>query len=190
MGETFYKSSAVPWWHLLLGSYYPIVSVTPLVSIGPFASHPDHAFREQSKSNDETALAAIHARYRTPHIAIAFTAVLAVINVAFRTFDQLAEAFVLGTWPFLALAVSGVFILRRTRPDLPRPYRMMGYPFVPIVFLVASLALTANALMQRPTSTAIGFGITLLGVPVRACWVKCHKVPAVADVETSYRRVM
>jgi len=54
-------------------------------------------------------------------------------------FAQLADKFILGIWPFYALAVAGVYVLRRKRPDLERPYRVLGYPVVPALFLLASL---------------------------------------------------
>ena len=90
--------------------------------------------------------------------------------VSVRSFEQLADSFILGIWPFYALAVGAVFILRKKRPDLPRPYRTFGYPVVPLVFLVASLAMLVNALVEQPASTLFGFGVILLGVPVFYGW--------------------
>src|SRR5262249_53323894 len=116
------------------------------------------------------ALAAVHPRHRTPHVAIACTALVAIAFVAVRTFEQLTEAFVVGLWPFLALAVGAVLVLRWRRPDLPRPYRTPGYPVVPLVFVAASLALMISALVLRPVSTPVGVGLTLLGVPVYLAW--------------------
>mgnify|MGYP006191871337 CR=1 FL=1 len=84
----------------------------------------------------------------------------------FNNFQQLADKFILGIWPFYALAVGAVFILRRTRPDHPRPYRTVGYPVVPAIFLIASLLILGNALVEQPLSTAVGFGIILAGIPV------------------------
>jgi APA family basic amino acid/polyamine antiporter len=116
------------------------------------------------------SLARIHPRYRTPYVAIAFYTVFSLVCVATRTFEQLVEAFIVGIWPFLALAVGAVFVLRRTRPDLPRPYRTVGYPLVPIVFLLGTLGVVASALVERPASTLVSLGITLLGIPVYAGW--------------------
>jgi len=123
-------------------------------------------------------VAAVHPRYRTPWVAIALAAALGIAYVAVRTFEQLADAFVLGIWPFYALAVGAVFRLRRHRPDVPRPYRTWGYPFVPLLFLVASVAMLANALVQQPVSTAVGFGVILAGVPVYHLWRRQPKPPA------------
>ena len=115
-------------------------------------------------------IAAVHRTYHTPWAAIALAAALGIAYLSVRTFEQLADSFILGIWPFYALAVGAVFKLRRERPDLPRPYRTAGYPWVPIVFLLASLAILLNALIEQPASTALGFGIILLGIPVFYGW--------------------
>jgi amino acid transporter len=115
-------------------------------------------------------LAAVHPRNRTPHIAIMFTTALALLYVGFRSFDQLAETFVIMTWPFFTLAVAGVFVLRRRRPDAARPYRTVGYPFVPIVFITAGILLLTNAVVKHPVSTLASFGVVLLGWPVYLYW--------------------
>ncbi len=112
----------------------------------------------------------VHPRFETPHVAIALAGVLGVAYVSVRTFEQLAEAFILGLWPFYILAVWAVFRLRRTRPGHPRPYRTWGYPWVPLVFLLASVAMLLNALIRQPLSTAYSFGIILAGVPVYLVW--------------------
>ena len=115
-------------------------------------------------------IAAVHGRYRTPWAAIALAAALGIGYVSIRTFEQLADAFILGIWPFYALSVGAVFLLRRRRPDLHRPYRTVGYPWVPLIFLLASVWMLLNAVVQEPGSTLLGFGIILLGVPVYFLW--------------------
>ena len=115
-------------------------------------------------------IAAVHPRYRTPWAAIGLASLLGIAYVSVRTFEQLADSFVLGIWPFYALAVGAVFLLRRRRPELERPYRTVGYPWVPLGFLLASLALLGNALVEQPGSTLYGFGIILVGVPVFYGW--------------------
>ena len=90
--------------------------------------------------------------------------------VLFNDFQQLADKFILGIWPFYALAVAAVFVLRRTRPDLERPYHTWGYPVVPLLFLLASVGMVLNALWTDPVNTGITFGIILTGVPVYLVW--------------------
>ncbi|MGH8427875.1 MAG: APC family permease [Gammaproteobacteria bacterium] len=113
----------------------------------------------------------VHSKYETPHVAIAFIVVLAVIYVLLRDFMQLAEAYVLGIWPFLALAVIGLFILRRKRPDFPRTYRALGYPVVPALFVLATFVVVANSLYQQPWSTGASILITLAGIPIYFLWI-------------------
>jgi amino acid transporter len=112
----------------------------------------------------------VHRRFQTPHVSVAVYTGLSILFVWSRTFEQLTEAFILGTWPFLALAVAGVFVLRRTRPDLTRPYLTPGYPAVPLVFIAATLWVMGSALVARPMTTLAGIGLTLLGVPVYLVW--------------------
>jgi APA family basic amino acid/polyamine antiporter len=89
-----------------------------------------------------------------------------VAYVLQNTFAQLADRFILGTWPFYALAVAAVFVLRKRQPDLPRPYRVWGYPWVPAVFLLGALMMVGNALIANLADNAVTFGIILTGVPV------------------------
>lgn len=112
----------------------------------------------------------LHPRFKTPHIAILMEAGLALVFVFWRSFGQLAEAYVLGIWPFLALSTLAVFKLRRTRPHSRRPYRTIGYPWVPILFIVASLGVFAFALSETPGSALISLGITAAGIPLYFLW--------------------
>ena len=112
------------------------------------------------------SMARVHPRYQTPHVAIMLTAALGVFFVLTRTFEQLADTFVLTMWPFYALSVAAIYRLRRSRPDLERPYKVIGYPFVPAVFILGALYLVTNALLTEPLWTSVTFGIVLLGIPV------------------------
>ena len=115
-------------------------------------------------------VAAVHPRYRTPYVAVAIVVALTAINASIRTFEQLAEAFVLLLYPFLALTVGAVFVLRRRRPELERPYRTAGYPVVPSVFLLGTAAMLGNAVLERPAASLISAGIVAAGVPVYVVW--------------------
>ncbi len=117
----------------------------------------------------------VHQRYQTPYVAISFIVVIAVIYVLLRDFMQLAEAYVLGIWPFLALAVIGLFMLRKQRPEFPRPYRAWGYPLIPALFVIATFVVVANSLYEQPYSTGASILITLLGVPLYYLWIYYQK---------------
>jgi amino acid transporter len=113
-----------------------------------------------------TRLADVHPRYATPHVAVVAYTAIAVVCVWLRSFEQLAEAFVLGMWPFLALAAIGVIILRKRRPELERPYRTLGYPMVPLIFVAGTFWVVGSALLARPLTTLAGIALTLAGIPV------------------------
>jgi len=99
-------------------------------------------------------------------------AVLGVAFVLVRTFTELAEQFIIGIWPFYALGVAAVFVLRRRRPDLERPYRTWGYPLVPGLFLVGSLFLLGNYVVSQPLLFSLDVGIILSGIPAYHIWLR------------------
>ncbi len=112
-------------------------------------------------------VASVHPRYATPYVAILLSATLGICFVLLRTFEQLADTFVTAIVPFYALGVASVFMLRRKASYNP-PFRVPLYPFVPALFVIATIYLLANALID-PTSrwaTAAVLGIVVLGVPL------------------------
>lgn len=115
-------------------------------------------------------VARVSPRFKSPSIAIGLSAALGCVYVLQNNFAQLADRFVLGEWPFYAASVAGVYVLRRKRPDMPRPYRVWGYPVLPALFLLASLALMANALVTDPRDTGITLLTIAAGVPAYAIW--------------------
>jgi basic amino acid/polyamine antiporter, APA family len=160
----------------LLGRYAgAIISLVVMVSCfgtlhGSMMTGPRIFFAMADRGLFFRSIARVSPRYRSPSVAIWLATVLGVVYVLLNDFQQLADKFILGIWPFYALAVAAVFILRRTRPDLPRPYRTWGYPVVPVLFLLASVGMMANALWTDPVNTGITFGIILVGLPVYVAW--------------------
>jgi amino acid transporter len=138
--------------------------------IGSMMTGPRIFFAMADRGLFFQSIARVSPRYQSPSVAIWLATALGVIYVLLNDFQQLADKFILGIWPFYALAVGAVFVLRRTRPDLARPYRTWGYPVVPILFLLASLAMVINALWTDPVNTGITFGIILAGVPAYFAW--------------------
>ena len=76
----------------------------------------------------------------------------------------------LGIWPFYALAVAAVFVVRRRKTAIAPGYRTWGYPLVPAAFLLVSAAMLLNGLLQRPTETAVSLGVLVLGIPAFYGW--------------------
>jgi amino acid transporter len=112
-------------------------------------------------------IAIVHKRFQTPGVAIALSATLGVIFVLLGTFEQLADTFVTAIVPFYALAVAAIFVFRR-RPDYKPPFRVPGYPVVPAIFILATILLLGNAIVDRTSRvpTLIVLGVILLGIPI------------------------
>lgn len=112
------------------------------------------------------SIASVHPQWKTPWVAIALACVLGVAMVMTQTFEQLTDTFVLAMWPFYGLSVAAIYRLRRTQPHLHRPYKVLGYPFVPAVFIAGATYLIVNAVVTDPLWTSVVFGVVLAGLPV------------------------
>jgi amino acid transporter len=121
-------------------------------------------------------MARVSPKFQTPSVAIWLAAALGIAYVLQSGFAELADRFVLGVWPFYAMAVLGVFTLRKSRPDAHRPYRTWGYPITPALFLLASVGMVANAFITDPTNTGVTFGIIAVGVPVYFVWQRMRRI--------------
>jgi basic amino acid/polyamine antiporter, APA family len=111
-------------------------------------------------------IAKVHPKYKTPYVAILLAALLGISLVMSRSFERLTDTFVLAIWPFYALGVAAIYRLRRDRPDLPRPYRAIGYPVVPAIFIASVVAFVVNSLIHDTTNSVITFAVILAGLPV------------------------
>jgi APA family basic amino acid/polyamine antiporter len=95
------------------------------------------------------------------------------------TYGNLLDYVIFAALLFYALTVAGIFVLRRTRPEHPRPYRAWGYPFVPALYIVLCTAIMVLLLVEKPTFTWPGLVIVLSGVPVYYLWRKLGRpIPA------------
>jgi amino acid transporter len=118
-------------------------------------------------------LAEVHPRFATPYASIVLATLLGIFYVSLRQFAQLADQFIIGIWPFYALGVAAVFVLRRKRPDLERPYRAWGYPVVPVLFLLSALYLLGNYLVSEPALFLADVGgVVVTGIPVYLWWAR------------------
>ena len=167
---------------LLGGAGGAIVSALVMVSCfgalnGSMMTGPRIFFAMADRGLFFPALARVSPRFRSPSVAIGLATALGVVYVLLNDFQQLADKFILGIWPFYALAVAGVYVLRRTRPDLARPYRTVGYPVTPAIFLIASVGMVVNALVTDPVNTGVTFAIILAGLPVYVFWKRREQRP-------------
>jgi amino acid transporter len=129
----------------------------------PYAAAADGVF--------PAALARVHPLYRSPSTALfaqgALAAVLIVVFTALGIgqFDYITDMVIFAEWAFYGLCAAAVILLRRRRPDHPRPYRAWGYPWAQILFVAASAYLFINSLIEAPRQSFLGLGLILLGVP-------------------------
>jgi basic amino acid/polyamine antiporter, APA family len=117
----------------------------------------------------------VHPRFRTPHRAILLQAVWASVLVWSGTYRQLFTRVIFTEWAFFAVMAAGVFLLRRRASYRP-VYRMWGYPWVPTIFIAASLAIVINRLRSQPVDSLIGLALVGVGVPVYVAWRRWRPV--------------
>lgn len=117
----------------------------------------------------------IHPKYRTPGRALLFQGALASVMALSGTFEELTNLFIFAGWIFYGLAVVALFRLRKSEPDLPRPYRCWGYPWIPGLFVLGALALTINLWLVRPGRSTIGLLLILAGLPFYRYWQTSRK---------------
>ena len=116
------------------------------------------------------SLARIDPVHRVPRASLTAQAAWASVLVLSGTFEQLYTYVVFVEVLFYAAIGTALYVLRRRQPATPRPYRTWGYPWVPALFILSSLALMANTLKERPTESLIGLGLLVLGLPAYAGW--------------------
>ena len=115
-------------------------------------------------------------RFRTPGGALLLHTAIACAIAITGTFEELYSLYVFSQWLFLGLAAAAVIVLRRTAPDLPRPYRTWGFPFVPLAFIAGCCALTVSLWVARPVRSTIGLALIFAGVPIHA-WIVRNRQP-------------
>jgi APA family basic amino acid/polyamine antiporter len=116
-------------------------------------------------------IADAHPKYRTPHVSIIAISVWSIIlSLFFGTFEQLFTYVIFGQWIFFGLTVAAVIVLRKKRPDLPRPYKTWGYPVTPVLFVLAAVFISMNSFINEFRNAIIGLVIILLGVPAYFYW--------------------
>ena len=108
---------------------------------------------------------AIHPTFQTPAKAIFIQAAWASLLVWSGSFDLLTNILVFAAFIFYGATALGVIILRVKEPDLPRTYRVIGYPFVPLIFLICSFILLAVTTINQPKEALLGFGLIATGIP-------------------------
>lgn len=116
-----------------------------------------------------------------PARAVAVSALCGLGYVMNRSFEQLTDGFVVGYFPFYILAVISLAVLRHKEPDLERPFKVPGYPLVPLLFVLGAVALLWGALSSVDKSAGLSLLVMLAGFPVQWVWAKYFKAPEAAE---------
>lgn len=111
-------------------------------------------------------IAAVHPRFRSPHVALLVQGVWSVALVFSGTFDQITDMLIFVSWGFYALLALAVILARVRFPDVVRPYRVPGYPVVPVVFILFSGAYLVLSVMENTRNALAGTILVVLGLPV------------------------
>ena len=120
-------------------------------------------------------LAEVHPRFHTPAFAVILLGLWSAVLSCMGKFQELVNYTMFVAWIFYGLGAASVFRYRRKYPDLPRPYRVPGYPWMPLLFVGAAIALVLNVIVSTPRNAAIGLGIVALGLPAYAAWTGREK---------------
>jgi len=159
----------------LLGALAVVVllgSLSAMTIAGPrvyFAMARDGAFFQSA--------ARIHPRFHTPAVAIAAQTAWSALLILTNNKMELAEYTGFAVLLFSSVAVSTLFVLRRRHPDEPRPFKALGYPVAPAIFVLASLVIMVAAIAGRPGPSLYGALIIGAGVPVYYLFAKRRPAP-------------
>lgn len=115
-------------------------------------------------------LAEVHPRFRTPASAILVLGAWSAVLSCMGAFQELVNYTMFVAWIFYGLGAASVFAYRKKFPDLPRPYFVPGYPWTPLLFVVAAAALVVNVVFSTPKNAAVGLTIVALGLPAYYVW--------------------
>jgi len=116
------------------------------------------------------SVAKVNAAYRTPGVSILALSVWSALLVLSGRYEQLFTYVIFASWILYGMTTAAVIVLRYKRPDLPRPYKTLAYPVLPVLFVLAATSLVLSTLFDSPRESLLGLGIILLGVPFYFHW--------------------
>jgi APA family basic amino acid/polyamine antiporter len=119
-----------------------------------------------------SAVARVHPEHRTPSVSILALSAWSAILVLSGRYEQLFTYVIFASWILYGMTTAAVIVLRHKRPDLPRPYRTLGYPVVPVLFVLVALCLVCSTLVDSPRESLLGGALILAGLPFYFHWKK------------------
>ena len=120
-------------------------------------------------------VAKLHPRYKTPAVSLMVQMVWTCVLCISGSYGQLLDYIIFAVLVFYILTIVGLFVLRRTHPDAVRPYKAVGYPVLPIIYIVMALFIDVVLLRYKPQYTWPGLIVVLLGIPVYFAWSRSAK---------------
>lgn len=121
------------------------------------------------------AVGYVHPEHRTPSVSILAMSAWSAVLVLSGRFDQLFTYVIFASWILYGMATASVIVLRRKRPDLPRPYRTLGYPVIPVLFVLAAGCILASTLRNSPRESLLGLAIIAAGMPFYFYWKRRNR---------------
>jgi APA family basic amino acid/polyamine antiporter len=121
-------------------------------------------------------LAEVNEKSMVPVVSIIVQGIVSMMLALSGTFDQLTDYVVFSAWIFYAMVTGVVFVLRKRLPNTERSYKTLGYPIVPIIFIVLATLLLINTVYTNPAGSGIGLAFILAGVPVYFFFKKTQTV--------------
>ncbi|HYM78707.1 MAG TPA: amino acid permease [Candidatus Dormibacteraeota bacterium] len=115
-------------------------------------------------------VAKLHPTYKTPAVSLMVQMVWTCVLCISGSYGQLLDYIIFAVLVFYILTIVGLFVLRRTHPDAVRPYKAVGYPILPIIYIVMALFIDVVLLRYKPQYTWPGLIVVLLGIPVYFAW--------------------
>jgi basic amino acid/polyamine antiporter, APA family len=125
----------------------------------------------------------VHPKYRTPHVSLTVQGIWSCMLVMSGSFDTISDYVIFAAWLFYMMGAIGVFILRRKMPDEPRPYKVWGYPFTPMLFIIFSFLFLVNSLISDTEDAAMGLILISLGLPIYFYWKSRKRKDADKNLE-------
>ncbi len=163
-----------------------LVSLIILMSIigtlnGCFLTSPRIYFAQARDGLFFRKFAEVHPRHQTPGFAIIAQGVWAAVLLLSGSYESLVDYAMFAIWLSYGFMVAGVIVLRIRRPELPRPYRMWGYPVTAVLFLLITVWFLGNMVVSRPLPSLAGLGLILTGVPIYFVWARQAHASAAAN---------
>ena len=154
-----------------------LVSLIILTSIigtlnGCFLTSPRIYFAQARDGLFFQRFADVHPRHQTPSFAILAQGIWAAVLLVSGSYESLLDYAIFAIWLSYGMMVAGVIVLRIKRPDLPRPYRVWGYPVTPVAFVAITCWFLVNMLVTRPTPSLTALLLIASGVPVYLLWTR------------------